>query len=141
MISKSDDHFLISTFLVARYVITNSSDWSISVGYIVSVRMHTRSQTFTSGNISEANQNVVSKVQQVRYWIPHSCILHLFVVLHSASPRAKPQTRAIYGRIMHSYVSNILYLLPVSYFFIPGFITTPYHVPRGGWTRVIKDHV
>ena len=37
-------------------------------------------------------------------------ILHEFVVLHSALPRAKPQTRAIYGHIMHSYVSNILYL-------------------------------
>ena len=25
--------------------------------------------------------------------------------LHSAEPRAKPQTRAMYGRILHSYVS------------------------------------
>ena len=41
--------------------------------------------------------------------MPH--ILHSCVVLHSALPLAKPETRAIYVRIMHSYVSNILYFL------------------------------
>ena len=35
----------------------------------------------TLGNISVANQNVVSKVQQVRYWIPYSCIMHSYIAL------------------------------------------------------------
>ena len=40
-----------------------------------------KTQVFTSGNISEANQNVVSKVQQVRYWIPYSCIMCPYIAL------------------------------------------------------------
>ena len=47
--------------------------------------MHTSSckspQVITSGNIWVANQNVVSKVQQVRYWIPYSCIMHPYIAL------------------------------------------------------------
>ena len=38
-------------------------------------------QIFTSGNISVANQNVVSKVQQVRYWIPYSYIMRPYSAL------------------------------------------------------------
>ena len=106
---------------VARYVIANSSHWSISVGYMVyaCIQVLVEAQIFTSGNISVANQKVVSKVQQVRYWISYSCImphiLHSFVVLHSASPRAKPQTRAKYGCIMHCYVSNIKALFKLNH--------------------------
>ena len=36
-------------------------------------------QVITSGNIRVANQNVVSKVQQVRYWIPYSCIMRPYI--------------------------------------------------------------
>ena len=53
-----------------------------------------KTQVFTSGNISEANQNVVSKVQRnksdIGYHTHALCarilILHSFVVLHLASP-------------------------------------------------------
>ena len=46
------------TGIVARYVITNSSDWSISVGYIgaeftflyACIQVLVEAQTFTSGN-------------------------------------------------------------------------------------------
>ena len=52
-----------SSEFVARYIITNSSDWSISVGYTgaeftflyARIQVLVEAQTFTSGNISEAN--------------------------------------------------------------------------------------
>ena len=57
-------------------------------------------------------------MQQIRYLIhtratcARIILLHsVCVFLHSAAPRAKPQTRAIYGRILHFYVSNILYVV------------------------------
>ena len=43
----------------------------------------------------------------IGYWIHKSAlcahILHEFVVLLEAKPSAKPQTSALYGRIMHEY--------------------------------------
>ena len=78
------------------------------------IQVLVEAQIFTSGNISVANQKSFLRCNKsdIGYQTRALCahILHSFVVLHSASPRAKPLTRAIYGRTMHSYVSNILYL-------------------------------
>ena len=86
--------------------------WSIIVS--VHIYMYIQVLAITAGNISIANQSVVSKVQQVSYWIPYThalCthILHSFMLLHSASPQAKPQTRACnIWCIMHSMQYSIL---------------------------------
>ena len=90
--------------IVAHYVITEQSDCSIGVQYIESYSTFLQLYKFyielPKAVFLFPNQNGVSKVQQmqqIRYLI-HTRATYITLVcvfLHSAAPRAKPQTRAI----------------------------------------------
>ena len=108
-------------YFVAYYVITDQSDCSIGVQYIAHFCSFT---SFTQNcqrlffcfpirmaflRCNRCNKSDIGYilVQHVPVYCTRLCVF-----LHSAAPRAKPQTRAIYaiGRILHFYVSNILYV-------------------------------
>ena len=60
-------------------------------------------QIFTSGNISVANQNDVSKVQQVRYWIPYSCIIRPYIARVCGFAQGKAECKTTNWIEKHAY--------------------------------------